>query len=516
MVRVWRSDDVRSVRRGDMLSQIASAEELLKSIPDALFAVDSAWRFSYLNGPGERLLERRAETLIGRVLWEEFPAAAGTVFQEQYDRALRDGSAVSFTAFYPPLERWFSVHATPLTDGLLVQFHDVNALTLAAHRAAQVLRQGGARTIDPDVTARVAHDYVMAITASIADGLLVEDAQGRVAYANAAASELLGADACDLVGRDAAGLIGTAAAALGAGGSPGVRRSDADVFHRADGRPLPVAWTSAPMIGSPEAAGRVIVFRDDSERRQRETRLRQEAEALHWGERIRGALLDERLLLYWQPIVTTGDGATAGHELLIRLQDPDGRIVAPGEFLPAAERHGLMGHVDCWVITQATELAHRGERVHVNISPSSIDDETVLDALARAASEPEAVGRVTIEITETALGEDAAAVTTFAAHVHELGYRVALDDFGTGYNTFGRVKQLAVDELKIDMQFVRDLGQSPASEGIVRAIISLAQSLGTDTVAEGVEDAQTAARLRELGVTHLQGYHFGRPVLAGA
>jgi EAL domain-containing protein (putative c-di-GMP-specific phosphodiesterase class I) len=365
-------DDVPGVRGADVLPEVFSTDELLGSMPDALFALDAGWRFTYVNAHAERLVERPAAELVGRSLWDLFPRADGSVFGSHYRRAVAGGASVSFTAFYPPLDRWLSVHASPLAGGLLVH------------------------------------------------------------------------------------------------------------------------------------------VRDDVDHGQCATRLRQETEALHWGDRIRGALREDRLLLYRQPIVTAADGATAGHELLIRLRNPDGTLVSPAAFLPAAERHGLMGQIDRWVILRAAELARRGERVHVNISPCSIDEQPVLDALADAAG-GDTAARVTIEITETALGEDADAVARFAGHVHALGYRVALDDFGTGYNTFSRVKQLALHELKIDVQFVRDLGHSAASAGVVQAIISLAQALGADTVAEGVEDAETAARLRELGVTHLQGYHFGRP-----
>jgi EAL domain-containing protein (putative c-di-GMP-specific phosphodiesterase class I) len=171
-----------------------------------------------------------------------------------------------------------------------------------------------------------------------------------------------------------------------------------------------------------------------------------------------------------------------------------------------------MSDIDAWMVSEALALAGRGMPVHVNLSAQSLEGTRILDQLAEAlASRPEVASRISVELTETALLACADAGRTFATSLRGLGCRLALDDFGTGYNSFGRVKDLPIDELKIDLQFVRDLLTDAASESVVTAIVSLANALGVRTVAEGVEDQATAERLRAMGVDFLQGYHFGRP-----
>jgi EAL domain-containing protein (putative c-di-GMP-specific phosphodiesterase class I) len=210
--------------------------------------------------------------------------------------------------------------------------------------------------------------------------------------------------------------------------------------------------------------------------------------------------------------VDLATGAVVDHELLIRLRGADGGLIAPGAFLPAAERFELMGDIDAWVLEQAVAHAASGRSVHLNVSAQSIGDACVVGALGRALAETGADGRLlTLELTETALVRDGRRAARFALSARAFGCRVALDDFGSGYNGFARIKQLSVDILKIDQLFVRDLLQSPASQSVVKAIVSLARDLGIRTVGEGVEDAATLERLRELGVDQAQGYHLGRP-----
>jgi EAL domain-containing protein (putative c-di-GMP-specific phosphodiesterase class I) len=115
------------------------------------------------------------------------------------------------------------------------------------------------------------------------------------------------------------------------------------------------------------------------------------------------------------------------------------------------------------------------------------------------------------ELTETAVVQDKAATENFALRIHGLGCRLALDDFGTGYGGFTYLKQLPIDFLKIDIEFVRDLATNPASRHVVEAVVALATGFGLQTVAEGVEDSQTLEMLREYGVDYAQGYHVGRP-----
>ena len=186
--------------------------------------------------------------------------------------------------------------------------------------------------------------------------------------------------------------------------------------------------------------------------------------------------------------------------------------MAPGEFLPVAENYALIGDVDWWVIKQATQIAGSGCPAHLNISARSAVDPDFLAHIERCIAQYEvAPGLLVFEITETAIVEDEQAVRMFAEGLHALGCEVALDDFGTGYGTLTYLKQIPVDYLKLDIEFVRDLTTNSASGHVVQAIVALAREFGVQTVAEGVEEAGTLKILSRLGVDLAQGYHIGRP-----
>lgn len=192
---------------------------------------------------------------------------------------------------------------------------------------------------------------------------------------------------------------------------------------------------------------------------------------------------------------------------------PTGSVtVAPGQFLPTAERFGLIADIDQWVTRQGIGHAACGHPVELNLSAQSLGNPDLLNAirgeLRRTGADP---GLLAFEITETALVEDAAAAEWFIARLRELGCRVALDDFGTGYGGFTYLKRLPITDLKIDIEFVRDLTESAASQEVVRAVVSLARGFGQRTVAEGVEDVATMDLLRELGVDCAQGFAIARP-----
>jgi EAL domain-containing protein (putative c-di-GMP-specific phosphodiesterase class I) len=177
-----------------------------------------------------------------------------------------------------------------------------------------------------------------------------------------------------------------------------------------------------------------------------------------------------------------------------------------------AEQYALIGEIDWWVIKQATQLAGSGCPVELNVSARSVGDPDVLEHIERCIEQHEvAPGMLVFEITETAIVEDEEAARTFAERLRALGCKVALDDFGTGYGSFTYLKQIPVDYLKLDIEFVRDLLSSSASRHVVQAVVALARDFHLQTVAEGVEDAATLELLRSLGVDFAQGYHIARP-----
>jgi PAS domain S-box-containing protein len=373
------------------------------------------------------------------------------------------------------------------------------------------------------VELRASEHFLAALTDSMAEGMFALDRDGLVTYMNRAAEKLLGWTADELANRSMHdtthyqhqdGSPQEAAdcplrCALSTGTT--VRVED-DTFTDRDGRLLPVAYSAAPIMVDQHVQGLVVVFTDVSARRAIEQRRRRELETLSWVGRIRDALDEERLVMYAQPIIDLNSREVVAHELLLRMVDRDGGIIAPGRFLPAAEQFGLTEEIDRWVIAQAIKLAGRGIKVHFNISGKSLGSRELISDLMRGLRDTGAApGLLVCEITETALANDGAVAEAYVHELRELGCEIALDDFGTGYGGFSYLKRLPLTIVKIDIEFVRDLPENPQNQHVVKAIVNLAQAFGRQTIAEGVENGSTLGLLGEYGVDYAQGYEVGRP-----
>ncbi|HLB20859.1 MAG TPA: EAL domain-containing protein [Solirubrobacteraceae bacterium] len=378
-----------------------------------------------------------------------------------------------------------------------------------------------------DISARVAaetelaqsRDYAQAVTECMGEGLFTTDHDGRVTYVNRAAQTMLGQQGCgELVGKlvrtgDDGVLKPFADSAIGRALSTETTvRVEDDLLRVGDGRDLPVAYTASPYHTDDGLQGCVVIFQNISERKRREADKQRDLETLACINRVEEAILEDRFLLYAQPIIDLRSRQTVQHELLLRMCEADGRIVAPGEFLPVAEQYALIGEIDWWVIKRATQLAGEACPVQLNVSARSVCDPDVLEHIERSIEQcAVAPGLLVFEITETAIVVDEHAARTFAERVQALGCKVALDDFGTGYGSLTYLKQIPVDYLKIDIEFVRDLARNSASRHVVQALVALAKDFGVQTVGEGVEDAETLELLAQLGVDYAQGYHIARP-----
>jgi EAL domain-containing protein (putative c-di-GMP-specific phosphodiesterase class I) len=190
----------------------------------------------------------------------------------------------------------------------------------------------------------------------------------------------------------------------------------------------------------------------------------------------------------------------------------EGVVVSPADFLPVAERWGLMTEIDRWVIRQATALAARGVGAQFNLSGLSIGDPDVLSEIETSFGRSDVdTSLLVVEVTETAIMDRPESSRSFMDRVTALGCGVALDDFGTGFSGLGYLKHLPAQQLKIDIEYVQDATGSAQGERMIRGIVGLATEFGLTTTAEGVEDEETVVLLRALGVDRAQGYLFGRP-----
>jgi EAL domain-containing protein (putative c-di-GMP-specific phosphodiesterase class I) len=194
------------------------------------------------------------------------------------------------------------------------------------------------------------------------------------------------------------------------------------------------------------------------------------------------------------------------------------KLLAPGEFLGAAERLGLIHAIDRWVVRQAIDLLAGGRApadlpLSVNLSGESVAGDPDLLRLIEAELEATQVdpAKLVFEVTETAAIANITEAREFALGVRRLGCSLALDDFGTGFGSFYHLKHLPVDFLKIDREFVHNLPQSQVDQRLVRSIVEVARALRIRTVAESVGDEATIRLLREFGVDFIQGFHVGRP-----
>ena len=290
-----------------------------------------------------------------------------------------------------------------------------------------------------------------------------------------------------------------------------ILRIQEDAYTRKDGSVFPVSCSAAPLMSGTGISGAVIVFRDTTEETEERLARQRELEALTWVGRIREALDDDRFVLYSQPILPLA-GGEAREELLLRMVDRKGETISPRSFLPIAEKYGQIGEIDRWVVGEAIRLAATGRRIQANLSAESISNLDLLSLVERELRETQAdPDNVIFELTETALMENLEAGEAFAHGLTQIGCRLALDDFGTGFGSFTYLKTLPISFLKIDIDFVRDLVSNLANQHLVKATVGLARDFGYETIAEGVEDAETLALLKRYGVHFAQGYYIGRP-----
>ncbi len=238
------------------------------------------------------------------------------------------------------------------------------------------------------------------------------------------------------------------------------------------------------------------------------------SEASRWAARIKEALQENRFVLHYQPIFHFKSGRAAHFEALIRLREGPDDLIAPEVFLPAAERFGLMPYVDGWVVDQVIELLLKRPAVEifVNLSGTSLGDEFLLSHIEeRVTSTGLPAGRLAFEITETTVVRDIVVAREWMRRLKERGCRFALDDFGVGFSSFSYLQSLPADYVKIDGSFIRGVETDPAARAIVRAIDTVAHTLGKETIAECVENLDSVRTLVELGIEYGQGYALGMP-----
>jgi PAS domain S-box-containing protein len=490
-----------------------ASDEILRSAfdrsPTGMSVVDLDGRWLRINDAYCRMLGYEAEELIGAPFRNfthpddvgedgEFVAAAIAGELDSLEREKRyvckDGSVL-----------WARVRAEVIRDKAGEPLYFVSHLQdLSERHVARGLLRDSERTL------RSVIDNTPAI-------ICVKDRDHRYQLVNREFEEWSGMTSDGIVGRSANEMYSGPLFEEGGAKDQSVLDGGGTIQEEEtisrDGQQRVFLTTRFPLLdehGEIHAVG--VMSTDITERRLEEQAKR---ERLQCAELIYSALAQDRFVLYGQPIVHLASMQPAKTELLIRMRKVRGgeELLAPGSFLPAAERFDLITVIDEWVVDRAIELAAAGHRVTVNVSAKTVSDSRQVDRIEEAVTASGAPPENLIfEITETAVADNLDAARSFTIRMRELGCPIALDDFGVGHGSFTYLRHLHVDYLKIDMQFVRNLLSDEEDRQVVQAIVGVARQFNVETIAEGVEDPATLEELRGLGVDFAQGYVTGRPV----
>jgi diguanylate cyclase (GGDEF)-like protein len=242
-------------------------------------------------------------------------------------------------------------------------------------------------------------------------------------------------------------------------------------------------------------------------------------ERLALAARLRRAIERGELELHYQPVCRASDGGVLGAEPLVRWRDPERGLIPPLEFIPVAERTGVIDALGDWVLeaacAQGAAWAADGlrPRLGVNVSPRQLRRAGFAQRTAATVARY-GLDSFVLELTESAWSLEASRLLPVLHELRAAGFTLAIDDFGAGYSSLWRLRELPVHVIKVDRAFLTDVPADPQACAVYGAILQLAETVGCDVVAEGVETAEQAAFLRERGCAILQGYHFSRPLPA--
>ncbi|MCY7294163.1 EAL domain-containing protein [Alteromonas sp. a30] len=237
--------------------------------------------------------------------------------------------------------------------------------------------------------------------------------------------------------------------------------------------------------------------------------------AVHWVRAMQEAIINDQLVLHFQPVIDAENRSVHYYEALVRL-DVDDKLIMPGEFIPALERAEDMTLLDHQVISKAIYMMHKHTvltKVAINLSAQAFSDQRLLplikEKLSRYHVRPE---QIIFEVTESASLTNLVATRDMIIQLMELGCEFSIDDFGTGFSTFNYLKQLPANSVKIDGSFVKDMLDNPIDYAVVKSIVGVAKALNKTTVAEFVENVELLQALKEMGVDYLQGYFISKPL----
>jgi diguanylate cyclase (GGDEF)-like protein/PAS domain S-box-containing protein len=544
--------DVSDAIEGRQAAEQARAHlsTVLESIGDGCFSLDHEWRFTYINARGASWLARRADELIGKRIWEEFPEALGGDFHLAYQRALKTRTFTTCESYYAPLGIWLEARAYPTPEGLSIFFADVTLrkeaeaklIHLATHDSLTELhnRFSCMRALDAALRRSLESGKRVGVLFIDLDRFKeVNDAYGH--QAGDAALQEIGrrlstfADTGVTIGR----ISGDEFVAVLESTDTGAARSLAEALLRRLGKPIMVGGhqvTVGASIGVAIGSGDEVtpdellnnadtaMYEAKANGRHTcsvysETGTRLLKQRLQLRQELFDALTMGQFVLHYQPQINAMNGAVVGAEALLRWDHPRLGLLAPHAFLSMLEDSPAIIAVGAWVFEEACRQARDWEQIGfrlkmaVNISPRQLTDEN-LPALLKGLVERYGVHPecIKLEVTESMLMQDIDKAATVLRMLKEEGFRIALDDFGTGYSNLSYLRQFPITAIKIDRSFVQEIEQDRRCLDIVNGVIAFAKSLKLSVICEGIETEGQRSAIRSTGCDVLQGYLIGKPM----
>jgi diguanylate cyclase (GGDEF)-like protein/PAS domain S-box-containing protein len=533
-------------------AEVANAREhlskVLESISDGCFSLDRDWRFTYVNSRGAAWLARDPATLLGKVIWEEFPEAVGGIFHQTYYRAVAHQQATSCESYYAPLQIWIEARAYPSNDGLTVFFADISERKQTEERLVYMANHDSLTGLHNRLSCLRALDECLAKDSMV--GVLfidldhfkeVNDAHGHqagdvalqeigrrlAAFANAdtTVSRISGDEfVIVLANARMESAKALAAAVLQRMAEP----IAVDDFKVAVGASIGIALgkarehTADELLNNADAAmyaakanGRhtFSVFSPESAQMiKQRLQLRQE---------VFSALERRQFVLFYQPQISAANGAVVGAEALLRWEHPRLGVIAPGAFLPMLENSPAMAAVGAWVCEEACRQAREWEllgyrlQMAVNVSARQLTDENLPQMLKNLVAHYGLHTEcIKLEVTESMLTQDIGKAAAVLRSLQQEGFRIALDDFGTGYSNLSYLRQFPITAIKIDRSFVQEIEEDRRCLDIVNGVIAFAKSLKLAVICEGIETEAQACAIRSTECDVLQGYLIGKPMRA--
>jgi diguanylate cyclase (GGDEF)-like protein/PAS domain S-box-containing protein len=523
---------------------------VLESIADGCFSLDREWRFTYINARCAAWLDRHAQDLVGKQIWDEFPESVGDVFHQTYERAVSTREFTSCESYYAPLGIWLEARAYPTKEGLSVFFADVTMrkeaeaklIHLATHDSLTGLhnRFSCMRTLDAALARSVDSGKKV--------GVLFIDLD-RFKEVNDAYGHQAGDTALQEIGRRLSTFAGTGITVTRISGDEFVvvleptddaaARALAEAMLRRLGKPIAVGGhqvTVGASIGvaissGDEATPDELLNNADAAMYEAkangrhtfsvfsETGMRLLKQRLQLRQEVFNALKQRQFVLYYQPQISAANGAVVGAEALLRWNHPRLGILGPQAFLSMLEDSPAMMAVGAWVCEEACRQAREWEligfrlKMAVNVSPRQLTDENLpalLTSLVRRHGlHPECIK---LEVTESMLMQDTEKAAAVLHRLKLAGFRIALDDFGTGYSNLSYLRQFPITAIKIDRSFVHEIEQDRRCLDIVNGVIAFAKSLKLSVICEGIETEGQRSAIRSTGCDVLQGYLIGKPM----